>query len=117
MEATLQSLFRAEFESYSTHHGFSVDQYHAAQAIMACQSEALGYEHWECFNDHSPKKDIHFVCLVYFVRQAWAQRVGWVEARARVVVFGTAFPAPKPIIRGFAWMMGFSGSHAPARSP
>ncbi|MCB2262272.1 MAG: hypothetical protein LGR52_04935, partial [Candidatus Thiosymbion ectosymbiont of Robbea hypermnestra] len=25
------------------------------------------------------------------------KRVGWVEARARVVVFGTVFPAPKPI--------------------
>jgi hypothetical protein len=44
MEATLQSIFRSTFESYRKQHGLSMDQIKAAQAIMDCQSEALGHE-------------------------------------------------------------------------
>ncbi len=53
MEATLQEIFRSEFASYTRRHGLSMDQYKAAQAIMDCQSEVLGYEEWACPNgDH-----------------------------------------------------------------
>lgn len=57
MEATLQSIFRSEFEGYKKFHGFCIDQLNAAQAIIACQSEALGYEEWICRNgDHSNRQ-------------------------------------------------------------
>ncbi len=51
MEATLQNVFRREFGAYKQRHGLSIDQYKAAQAIIDCQSEALGYEKWECLED------------------------------------------------------------------
>ena len=51
MEATLQSIFRAGFTAYQQRHGLSMDQYQAAQAIMECQTEALGYETWGCPED------------------------------------------------------------------
>ncbi|MEW8403623.1 MAG: transposase [Candidatus Thiodiazotropha taylori] len=51
MEATLQSIFRSEFESYRKMHGLSLDQIKAAQAIMACRSDELGYEEWLCRDD------------------------------------------------------------------
>jgi hypothetical protein len=51
MEATLQNIFRSGFGAYKKHHGLSIDQYKAAQAIMDCQSDALGYEKWECLED------------------------------------------------------------------
>ena len=44
MEATLQGIFRAGYGSYKKRHGVSMDQHQAAQAIMDCQSEVLGYE-------------------------------------------------------------------------
>jgi ribosomal protein S27AE len=57
MEATLQSIFLSEFEGYKKFHGLSIDQLNAAQAIIACQSEALGYEEWICRNgDHSNRQ-------------------------------------------------------------
>jgi len=51
MEATLQGIFKAGFKHYREQHGLSMDQYQAAQAIMSCQSEALGYEEWSCLDD------------------------------------------------------------------
>jgi ssDNA-binding Zn-finger/Zn-ribbon topoisomerase 1 len=51
MEATLQGIFKAGFTHYREQHGLSMDQYQAAQAIMSCQSEALGYEEWQCLDD------------------------------------------------------------------
>lgn len=51
MEATLQSIFRSEFESYRKMHGLSIDQIKAAQAIMDCQSDELGHEEWLCRDD------------------------------------------------------------------
>ena len=51
MEATLQSIFKAGFKHYREQHGLSMDQYQAAQAIMSCQSEELGYEEWMCLED------------------------------------------------------------------
>ncbi|MCG7874359.1 MAG: transposase [Candidatus Thiodiazotropha lotti] len=51
MEATLQSIFRSEFESYRKMHGLSLDQIKAAQAIMTCQSDELGHEEWLCRDD------------------------------------------------------------------
>lgn len=51
VEATVQSIFRDGFDSYQEQHGLSVDQTRAAQAIMLCQSEALGDEEWVCVHD------------------------------------------------------------------
>jgi hypothetical protein len=59
MEATLQNIFRADFESYKKRHGLSMDQHRAAQAIMACQSEALGHEEWACLNDGHTERQYH----------------------------------------------------------
>ncbi len=59
MEATLQSLFRSEFESYRKEHGLSMDQIKAAQAIMDCQSDALGHEEWVCRNDGHVERAYH----------------------------------------------------------
>lgn len=51
MEATLQGLFRSGFNNYKERHGISMGQYQAAQAIITCQSEELGYEEWTCASD------------------------------------------------------------------
>lgn len=59
MEATVQDIFRNGFESYQKTHGLSVDQRRAAQAIMLCQSEALGYEEWICLNDKHTEQQNH----------------------------------------------------------
>lgn len=59
MEASLQNIFRSGFGSYKKHHGLSLDQYKAAQAIMDCQREELGYEQWECFNDSHTEQQNH----------------------------------------------------------
>jgi hypothetical protein len=59
MEATLQSIFRSTFESYRKQHGLSMDQIKAAQAIMDCQSEALGHEAWVCRNDGHVERQHH----------------------------------------------------------
>lgn len=59
MEATLQSIFRSTFESYRKQHGLSMDQIKAAQAIMDCQSEALGHEEWVCRNDGHVERQHH----------------------------------------------------------
>lgn len=48
MEATLQAIFRERFGRYKEQHGLSMDQHKAAEAIIACQSDALGYETWCC---------------------------------------------------------------------
>lgn len=44
MEATRQGIFRSAFAGYQARHGLSLEQHKAAQAIMECQSEQLGYE-------------------------------------------------------------------------
>ncbi|WP_200332702.1 IS91 family transposase [Thiocystis violacea] len=59
MEATLQNIFRDGFKSYHENHGLSADQTRAAQAIMLCQSEALGYEEWICLNDGHTEQQNH----------------------------------------------------------
>jgi hypothetical protein len=59
MEATLQSIFRSEFEGYRKQHGLSMDQIKAAQAIMDCQSDALGHEEWVCRNDGHVERQYH----------------------------------------------------------
>jgi len=51
MEATIQSIFKSGFKLYREQHGLSMDQYQAAQAIISCQSEELGYEEWSCLED------------------------------------------------------------------
>ncbi|MES9853623.1 MAG: transposase [Candidatus Thiodiazotropha sp. L084R] len=59
MEATLQSIFRSTYESYRKEHGLSMEQIKAAQAIMDCQSEALGHEEWVCRNDGHVERQHH----------------------------------------------------------
>jgi len=59
MEATLQSIFRSAFDSYRKKHGLSMDQIKAAQAIMDCQSDALGHEEWVCRNDGHVEREYH----------------------------------------------------------
>ncbi|MBK1733652.1 IS91 family transposase [Thiococcus pfennigii] len=59
MEATLQSIFRDGLETYQEHHGLSMDQSRAAQAILLCQTEALGYEEWICFDDGHREQQNH----------------------------------------------------------
>ena len=59
MEATLQSIFRTTFDDYRARHGLSMDQHKAAQAIMSCRSEALGYEEWACPNDDHVERQPH----------------------------------------------------------
>ena len=59
MEAKLQKVFLAGFESYRQGHGLSVDQHRAAQAIMACQSEELGHEEWACLEDGYTERKYH----------------------------------------------------------
>ncbi len=59
MEATLQSIFRSAFADYRKEYGLSMDQIKAAQAIMDCQSEALGHEEWVCRNDGHVERQHH----------------------------------------------------------
>jgi hypothetical protein len=59
MEASLKEVFRRGFTSYKKAHGMSYDQHRAAQAIMACQSEALGHEEWICRDDGYVEKEYH----------------------------------------------------------
>lgn len=59
MEASLQGVFRHGFNRYKKMHGLSYDQQRAAQAIMACQSEALGHEEWLCREDGHVEKEYH----------------------------------------------------------
>ncbi len=59
MEATLQGIFRAGYGSYKKRHGMSMDQQQAVQALMDCQSEALGYESWACPSGDHEEKQYH----------------------------------------------------------
>jgi len=59
VEATVQSIFSAGFESYRHQHGVSADQNRAAHAIMQCQTQALGYEEWICFEDGHTEQQPH----------------------------------------------------------
>lgn len=59
MEATLQSIFRSEFENYRQMHGLSIDQIKAAHAIMDCQSDELGHEAWLCRDDYYVLRQPH----------------------------------------------------------
>jgi hypothetical protein len=62
MEATLQKVFRLGFESYRERHGMSLDQYQAAQAIMACRCAELGHEEWVCEHDGHVEQQAHSSC-------------------------------------------------------
>ena len=79
MEATLQTIFRSRFDSYKKHHGLSLDQYKAAQAIMDCQSEALGYEKWECLEDGQTEELNHSCRHRSCPRCHGAQTHEWLE--------------------------------------
>ncbi|MEJ1353721.1 MAG: IS91 family transposase [Candidatus Sedimenticola sp. (ex Thyasira tokunagai)] len=59
MEASLKGVFKNGFDSYKKVHGLSYDQHRAAQTIMACQSEELGYEEWICRGDGHVEKEYH----------------------------------------------------------
>lgn len=51
MDVNLQNIFRSGFADYMKKHGVSTEQYRAAQSIMNCHSEALGFEKWVCKED------------------------------------------------------------------
>lgn len=59
MEATLQAVFRQGFDRYRAHHGISIDQYQAANAIMHCRGDELGYEEWLCGHDGHVERHAH----------------------------------------------------------
>jgi len=44
MGTTLQDIFRSAFPRYEASHGLSKEQYKAANAIMHCGREEMGYE-------------------------------------------------------------------------
>ena len=79
MEATLQGIFRAGYGSYKKRHGVSMDQHQAAQAIMACQGEALGYESWACLNGDHEEKQYHSCRHRSCPRCHSAERHDWLE--------------------------------------
>lgn len=59
MEATLQGIFQGYFTQYKERNGLSIDQYRAAQAILACQTDDLGYEEWACAEDNHTERQAH----------------------------------------------------------
>jgi len=59
MEATLQNVFKLGYTDYKARHGVSYDQHQAANAVMACQSTALGYEEWVCQQDGHIEQQPH----------------------------------------------------------
>ena len=59
MEATLQEIFRSNFDRYREDHGVSRDQYQAANAIMNCCRVDLGYEEWVCQCDGYIERQAH----------------------------------------------------------
>jgi hypothetical protein len=79
MEATLQNIFKAGFEKYKTRHGMSMDQYRAAEAIMTCQSDALGHEEWACLEDGHSERQNHSCRHRSCPRCHSAQTQAWLE--------------------------------------
>jgi len=59
MEATLQGIFKTEFEQYKKSHGLSMEHHRAARAIMNCRTEKLGYEEWSCLSDGHVERETH----------------------------------------------------------
>lgn len=59
MEATLQSIFRGQYSQYREKKGLSVGQLRAAEAILLCQSEHLGFEEWACDHDQHVEREPH----------------------------------------------------------
>jgi hypothetical protein len=51
MKRALQKIFKNGFDDYKHSNGISIDQYSAAQAIMQCANDDLGYEEWVCHED------------------------------------------------------------------
>ena len=86
MEATLQGIFRGGYGSYKKRHGVSMDQHQAAQAIMDCQSEVLGYESWACPNDGYEERRNHSCRHRSCPRCHGAERHDWLEkSNARIL--------------------------------
>ena len=59
MKATLQDIFKSNYESYKNGHGVSIEQHQASEAIMACGTEELGYEEWVCLNGDHVEQEPH----------------------------------------------------------
>ena len=86
MEATLQGIFRSGYGSYKKRHGVSMDQHRAAQAIMDCQSEVLGYESWACPSGDYEEKQNHSCRHRSCPRCHGAETHAWLEkANARLL--------------------------------
>lgn len=83
MDATLQGIFRDRIETYKRRHKMSIDQHRAAQAIMTCRSDAMGYDEWVCPNgDHLeriPHSCRHRSCPICHGRQSHT----WLENAQR----------------------------------
>jgi hypothetical protein len=79
MESTLQGIFISGFDTYKKRHGLSTDQYKAAEAIMHCQREELGYEQWECFHDGHTEQQNHSCRHRSCPRCHGAQSHEWLE--------------------------------------
>ena len=59
MEATLKNILAQSYACYRDKHGVSVDQHHAAMAIMQCCENELGYEEWLCERDGHIEQQAH----------------------------------------------------------
>lgn len=59
MKRGLQKIFQNGFTGYKNSNGVSIDQYSAAQAIMQCANDALGYEEWVCHEDGYVERHNH----------------------------------------------------------
>ena len=79
MEATLQSIFKTGFATYKKRHAMSMDQYRAADAIMTCQREILGYEEWVCLEDGHRERQHHSCRHRSCPRCHGAQTQAWLE--------------------------------------
>jgi ribosomal protein S27AE len=60
-------------------HGLSIDQIKAAQAIMDCQSDELGYEEWVCHSGDYVKKQNHSCRHRSCPRCNGSQQHDWLE--------------------------------------
>lgn len=59
MDATLQGVFNAHFDDYMQSHSLAKKHYQAANAIMACRTEAMGGHVQRCPDAHEERVQYH----------------------------------------------------------
>ncbi len=79
MNTTLQDIFISNYESYRKHHGVSIEQHQASEAIMTCRTEALGHEEWVCLNGDHVEQEPHSCRHRSCPRCHGAQTHQWLE--------------------------------------